>query len=95
MTKEIKVYRTRDLMKEGKRLMHTQKFRPLHTNFINNDESQGYEVTFVNGLDDPHNDPALVKEREQERTNQARKEELETKRDLTIIEMRELLRLSL
>jgi len=56
MTEEIIDYPTRDLMKQGKILKHPQGFRPLHTDFINNDESQGYRVTFVDGPDDPDND---------------------------------------
>ena len=70
---------------------HQNGFRPLHTNFINGK----YEVTFVNGLDDPHNDSVLVAQRAQEQTNRLRKEELNNKAVLTIPEMRELLRLSL
>lgn len=55
MTIEIINYPTRDLMKQGKILKHSQRFRPLHTDFVNNDESQGYRVTFVDGTDDPDN----------------------------------------
>ncbi len=60
MTKEIINYLTRDLMKQGKILKHSQGLRPLHTDFINNDESQGYRVTFVDGTDDPNNSPEAI-----------------------------------
>ena len=59
MTKETIDYPTRDLMKQGKSQKHLQGFRPLHTDFINNDESQGYRVTFANGPDDPDNGPNM------------------------------------
>ena len=93
MTKEIRDYPTRDLMKQGKTTFHAQGLYALHTDFINNDESQGYRVTFVSGLDEPDNDPVLVTQRAQEQTNRLRKDELENKPILTIPEMRELLRL--
>jgi len=80
MTKEIIDYLTRDLMKQGKILKHSQGLSALHTDFINNDESQGYRVTFVNGLDDPDNDPVLVAEREAEKTKQDRLKELKDKK---------------
>lgn len=82
-------------MKQGETTFNAQGFRSLHTDFINNDESQGYRVTFVDGTDDPNNDPALVAKRAQEQTNRLRKDELENKPVLTIPEMRELLKLSL
>ena len=95
MTKEIKHYQTRDEMKIGKTTFNAQGMRSLHTDFTNNDESQGYDVTFVDGLDDPHNAPELVAQREQQQTNQLRKEELQNKPNITLSEMQELLRLSL
>jgi len=55
--KEIIDYPTRFFMKAGKKDKHSQGLRPLHTDFINNDESQGYRVTFVKGTDDPSNSP--------------------------------------
>ena len=94
MTKEIKDYQTRELMKIGKTTFRAQGMRSLHTNFINNDESQGYRVTFVNGIDDPNNAPELVAQRAKEQTNQLRKEELQNKPNITLPEMQELLRLS-
>ena len=95
MTKEIKEYSSREEMKQGKVLKHSQGLRPLHTDFINNDESQGYRVTFVDGSDDPNNAPELVAQRAQDKTNRLRKEELQNKSDITLPEMQELLRLSL
>ena len=81
-------------MKIGKTTFRAQGMRSLHTNFINNDESQGYRVTFVNGIDDPNNAPELVAQRAKEQTNQLRKEELQNKPNITLPEMQELLRLS-
>ena len=82
-------------MKQGKTTFHGKGFRSLHTDFINNDEKQGYRVTFVNGVDDPHNAPEVVAERTQQQTNRLRKEELQNKTNITLPEMQELLRLSL
>ena len=95
MTKEIIDYSSRELMKIGKKEKHQQELRPLHTDFINNDEKQGYRVTFVNGTDDPDNAPELILKREQQKTNRLRKEELQNKLNITLPEMQELLRLSL
>ena len=95
MTKETKDYQTREEMNQGKTLFIAQGMRSLHTDFINNDEKQGYRITWVNGLDDPNNAPQLVAKREQEETNQLRKEELQNKSNITLPEMQELLRLSL
>lgn len=52
---QIQIYPTRKVMKRQKEKMNQLGFRSLHTDFIDNDESKGYEVTFVNGSDDPHN----------------------------------------
>jgi len=95
MTKQIIDYPTRDLMKIGKTSFNALGSRVLHTDFVNNDESQGYRVTFVDGIDDPNNDPARVAERAQVETNRLRKDELNNKPVLSIPEMRELLRLSI
>ena len=81
-------------MNLGEKSFNAQGMRSLHTNFKNNDESKGYLVTFVNGVDDPNNAPELVAKREQEKTNQLRKEELQNKSDITLPEMQELMRLS-
>lgn len=77
--KEIIDYPTRFFMKAGKKDKHSQGLRPLHTDFINNDESQGYRVTFVKGEDDPHNTPELVEKRRVEKINNDRKIELKEK----------------
>ena len=82
-------------MKIGKTIFNGQGLRSLHTDFINNDEKQGYRVTFVDGVDDPNNAPELVAKREQEKTNRLRKEELQNKPNITLPEMQELMRLSL
>jgi len=87
MTKEVIDYLTRDLMEQGKTLKNSQGLRPLHTDFINNDESQGYQVTFVDGIDDPHNDPVLVVAREANKIVRDRNEELKQKaKDGTLTE---------
>lgn len=94
MTLEIIDYPTRDLMKTGKTLKHSQGFRSLHTDFINNDESDGYRVTFVNGLDDPNNDPILVRKRLDDKLKRERDAELKQKakdKDLSKTESDELL----
>ena len=38
MTEEIKIYRTKVLMKSDKKIMNSRGFRALHTDFINNDD---------------------------------------------------------
>ncbi len=96
MTKEIINYFTKSEMKIGKKQKTIEGFRPLHTNFINNDESQGYRVTFVDGIDDPHNDPALVAERKADKIEKTRTDELLVKiEDSTINpdEIKEFLKL--
>ena len=95
MSKKIKDYQTRDEMKQAKTSFNAQGMRSLHIDFINNDEKQGYRVTFVDGPDDPNNTPELVAQREQEKTNRLRKEELQNKPNITLPEMQELLKLSL
>ena len=94
MTKEIINYITKNELDIGYKLKHSQGLRPLHIDFINNDESQGYRVTFVDGLDDPNNASELIAQREQEKTNQLKKEELQNKLNITLPEIQELLRLS-
>ena len=95
MTIEIIDYPTRELYEQDSILKNKDGFRVLHPDFINNDESQGHHITWVKGNDDPHNAPELVAQREQEKTNQLRKEELQNKSNITLPEMQELLRLSL
>jgi len=90
---EIIDYRTRDLMQIEKKLKNSQGWRTKHIDFINNDESNGLRVTFVNGLDDPDNDPGVVAERVQLKADQVRRNELNNKPVLTMPEIRELLRL--
>jgi len=55
MTVQVKDFPTRKVMKREEKKMHDLGFIPLHTDFIQNDESKGYRVTFVNGVDDPSN----------------------------------------
>ena len=95
MTKEIIDYPTRELMKIGKKEKHDLGLRSLHTDFINNDEKQGYRITFVNGTDDPNNAPELIAQRAQEQINRLRKEELRNEPNITLPEMQELMKLSL
>ena len=63
MTIEIIDYTTRFLMEQGKTLKNSQGLRPLHTDFINNDELQGFHVTYVNGIDDPENSAEAIAKR--------------------------------
>jgi len=55
MTVETENYPTRKVMKREKLKRTKNGWRSLHTDFINNKESDGFHVTFVNGLDDPSN----------------------------------------
>ena len=96
MTLEIIDYTTREFMKQGKKEKHSQVLRPLHTDFVNNDEKQGYRVTFVDGVDDPNNAPELVAQREADKIEQIRTDELLVKIDESIInpdEIKEFLKL--
>jgi len=95
MTIEIRDYLTRDLMNQGEIDFNAQGLRSLHTDFINNDQTQGFRVTFVDGLDDPVNDPSEVAKRAQQKADDVRRNELRTKPNITLPEMRELLLLSL
>jgi len=61
MTIQIENYPTRKVMKKNKKIMNRAGFRSLHTDFIDNDESKGYKVTFVNGKDDPNNSEEVQK----------------------------------
>ena len=92
---KIKEYLTKELLDIDTVIQNGFGLRSLHTDFIDNDKSKGYRITWVNGLDDPNNAPQLVAKREQEETNQLRKEELQNKPNITLPEMQELLRLSL
>ena len=79
MTKEIIDYLTKAEMKTGKETKHSEGLRPQHTDFVNNDESQGYRVTFVNGVDDPYNSPENVAEQEAEEAQRTKDKELKDK----------------
>jgi len=63
MTVQIEFYPTRKVMKRDKKIMNLAGFRPLHTDFIDNDESKGYRVTFVNGSDDPNSSEDVREDR--------------------------------
>ena len=95
MTKEIIDYPTREAFKADSIIKNKDGFRVLHHHFVNNDESKGHRITWVKGVDDPHNAPKLVEQRVQEQTNRLRKEQLQNKPNITLPEMQELLRLSL
>ena len=87
MTIETEDYATRILMKSGKQRRLNNGWRSLHTDFINNTERDGYHVTFVNGLDDPDNDPVIIAERDQQKLDSIRINELKVKlRNNTITE---------
>lgn len=83
-------------MKQEEKIRNENGWISLHTDFINNDELQGYRVTFVNGQDDPNNDPILVVKRREEEENILRTKELTVKLNddtITNIEIREFLKL--
>jgi len=93
MTKQIIDYPTKDLMKAGKKTQHNLGFIPLHTDFINNKESDGYRVTFVKGSDDPNNSPKAIAKREKQKIERDRTEELREKLRNRTISQPELLEL--
>lgn len=95
MTIEVIDYLTKPLMRQGKRDKYLQGMSSLHTDWINNNSSNGYRVTFVDGIDDPTNSIRRVNERAQQNTDRLRIEQLNNQTNLSIPEMRELLRLSL
>ncbi len=99
MTIELEDYSSRVLMKQGKEVRISNGWRSLHTDFINNKESDGYHVTFVNGLDDPDNDPILVAERTAQKIERDRTRELSTKFEndgtLSLVELKEFVKLKL
>lgn len=76
---ETEDYTTRTLMKSGKRQRHANGWRSLHTDFINNKESDGYHVTFVNGLDDPDNSPDADQRRLEFQRQKVLREKLKNK----------------
>ena len=63
MTIEFEDYHTRKIMKKAKDVRVSNGWRSLHTDFINNKESDGFHVTFVNGIDDPSNSPEAIQQR--------------------------------
>ena len=90
MTVDVIDYSNRTAYKADSR--HGVK-RPLHQHFINNDKSQGLRVTWVDGLDDPSNDPAEVARKAQDEAQQARRSELRRKLRTRGISQPELLEL--
>jgi len=78
MTIEIETYNTLDEAKQAKLrsgTRHQTKWKSLHTDFINNK----YRITWVNGTDDPENDPIEVAKRQQQKLDQIRQDELKEK----------------
>lgn len=63
MTIETEDYITNDLMKRGKEIRNRNGWVSLHTDFINNKESDGYHVTYVNGSDDFDNSAEAIQNR--------------------------------
>ena len=101
MTIRIKAYETREKMKIGKKtindniLLDAEKLRPLHTDYFNNDESDGLIVTFVSELDDPHNSPEQVEQRRLQKIDSDRREILKQKSKdgtLTGLEEKEIIK---
>jgi len=50
-------YATRTELRSGILQEQSKGWRELHTDFINNNEADGFHVTYVNGTDDPANTP--------------------------------------
>ena len=91
MTIETEDYVTKKIMNREKSFRNSNRWRVLHTDFINNDESQGYHVTYVDGTDDPDNSAHSI----QKRLDFQRLKELQSKLQddtITDTELRELLR---
>ena len=63
MTIETEDYTTRALMELGKDARNLNGWVSLNTDFINNNESDGFHVTFGKGTDDPSNSPEAIQER--------------------------------
>lgn len=94
MTIETEDYTTRTAIKIAKDIRTSNGWRSLHTDFINNDKSQGYRVTYVNEIDDPDKTPEVIAQREAQKIEQERIIELKQKiKDRTIsqLELLELL----
>ena len=89
MTIQFEDYLTRELMKQGMKIRHNNGWVPLHTDFINNKELDGFHVTFVNGSDDPANSSKAI----QQRQEMLRQKELKEKLKNRTISQPELLEL--
>ena len=96
MTIETEDYINRDSMKADKVIRASNGWRSLHTDFINNKESDGYRVTFVNGIDNEENSPERIAERALEIKNQKRIDFLKEKIEddsITFSQVKEFLRI--
>jgi len=91
MTIETEDYATIPEMKRGKNNRLRNGWRSFHTDFINNKESDGYHVTFVNGRDDPDKTPQADQDRLDFQRQKALKEKLMND-TISDSELRELLR---
>jgi len=90
MTIEMINYSTRQAMEIDNQIRSGNGWRALHRDFINNDESQGYRVTFVNGIDDPIAPP----DPERDRAIQLA-DKLDTDGLLSTVELNEFVKLKL
>lgn len=79
-------------MTRQKKLMVANGWSSLHTDFINNNERDGFKVTFVNGSDDPDNSDQEKENRLRFRLKQLLVESIE-KDTITWEEYKMLLRL--
>lgn len=95
MTIEIIDYPNEQEMKLGKKQKASQGLRSNHTDFINNDKSQGYRITFVDGVDDVNNNPDNVSKTNEMIQKQRRKRELQNKPVLNNVELKEAVALML
>lgn len=94
MTKVVKEYPTKDLMNQDKTIFNAQGLTTLHIDFINNNQADGYRVTFVSGKDDPNNTPERIAERTKQELERTKIELLKQKakdKDLSKDELDELL----
>ena len=91
MTIETEDYATKILMESGKKIRHDNGWRPFHTDFINNDELQGYHVTYVNGIDDPHNSSEAISDRLEQQRIRTLREKLEDD-SISFSQLKDLLR---
>lgn len=91
MTIETEDYLTRTTMRRAKEIRTSIGWRSLHTDFINNDESQGYRVTYVNGSDDPDNSPEADQRRLEVQRQKLLRKKLEDN-TISFVELKEFLR---